>query len=719
VRSLLNIEIIPNPRSAVRILLLAFGLLFVHSAYPKTSTSNAVPHEPIPEISDDPEDVPWERVLRILVPSDALVENLPPLKRDMHKYELDLVKDFARSHLLVPVFEPVNRWEDLIPTLLSGKGHIIAANLRVTDRRKSKIAFTEPIHTLREQLLVRGGDQIDSPADLEGREIVVREGSSFWNLIQDVRKQYPGIRVLIVPENTSQQSLFEGVLDGRYDMAAVDLYAFRRNEEDWRYLKVVPAVFEDDVIAWGLHPEAKDLRENLNRFIRRKELARRPQSIYKTDLAGIKERKVLRVLTRNNAVTYFIWRGRLMGFEYELMRKFAKEQQLQLEMILAPSREHLIPTLLWGGGDLISASLTINDQRRTYGVEFSNPYNVVSEVVVARADDTELNHVSQLEGRTIWVRRSSSNWATLERLRLKAHIGFILKAAPESLETEEIIDKVASGEYDLTVADSHIVDVALTWRDDVRAAFNVKENVKHGWAVRKEDKKLLQALNAFLEREYRQSFYNVTHKKYFNSPRRIKQLVMSRADGGNGGSLSPYDDLVQKYAERHGFDWPLIVALMYQESRFKKDAVSWAGARGVMQVLPVTAKRFGINDLHDPENGIIAGMKMLEWTYDQFELELPVQERTWFTLAAYNAGLGHVYDARVLAKQLNLDPNRWSENVEVAMLKLSKPEYFRDATYGYVRGLEPVIYVRNIRKLYAAYIELLRESSSNNCLAAC
>ncbi len=696
------------------VVLLAWLQLVAQPAFSNNPDTNSVAHEPPPVFSDNPEEVPWERVLRILVPSDSLVEQLPPLKRDTHRYELNLVKEFARTHFLVPVFEPVYRWEDFIPNLLAGNGQIIAANLRITDRRKSKIAFTEPIHTMREQLLVRAGDKIESPSDLEGREIAVREGSSFWNLIQDVRKEYPGIQVRIVPEYTAQKSLFERVLQGHYDMAVVDLFAFQRNQEDWPDLKLVPEIFEDDVIAWGTHPDSKKLRENLNRFIRKAELARQPQSIYKVDLPGIKEKKILRVLTRNNAVTYFIWRGRLMGFEYELMRKFAREQNLQLEMIIAPSREHLIPMLLWGGGDLISASLTVTEQRRTYGVEFTDPYNLVSEVVVARTDDTELNHVTQLEGRTIWVRRSSSYWSTLERLRLKGHIRFILKAAPESMETEEIIDKVASGEYDLTVSDSHILDVALTWRDDVRAAFTIKENVKHGWVVRKEDKKLLQALNKFLEREYRKTFYNVTYRKYFKNPRRIQQLVKFRADGGNGGRLSPYDDLVKKYAEKYGFDWPLIVALMYHESRFKKDAVSWAGARGVMQVLPVTAKRFGISDLEDPEKGILAGMKMLHWLYDQFELELPVQERTWFTLASYNAGLGHVYDARELAKELNLDPDRWFDNVEVAMLKLSKPEYYSKATYGYVRGIEPVTYVANIRKLYSAYIELLRGPVATN-----
>lgn len=701
-------------RVANQALILIWLLFLLPPVFAQTASTNAALNETARLLADDEADIDWGRVFRVLVPDETLVASLPPVKQKIHREEVDLALKFAEKHFMVPVLEPVSEWKDLIPSLLAGEGHIVAANLRVTTARKSKIAFTEPIHTVREQLLVRAGDDIQSAADLEGREIVVREGTSFWDLIQEKRRQYPGIEVKIVPERTPQKELLEGVREGRYDMAAVDLKAYRDDAGRWRDLKIVPGIFEDDTIAWAVHPNKEDLREQLNRFIRKEHLAQRPQSVYKADLPGIKKRKVLRVLTRNNATTYFIWRGRLMGFEYDLMKKFADEQNLQLDMIVAPSREHLIPTLLWGGGDVIAASMTISDKRRRAGVEFTRPYHTVSEVVVTRKSDATLSHVSQLEGRTIWVRRSSSYWSTLDKLRVKGHIRFILKAAPESMETEEIIDKVADGEYDLTVADSHILDVTLTWRDDVRAAFTVKEDVQHGWAVRQEDQELLRALNEFINREHRQLFYNVTYKKYFENPRRIRSVVKTRADGPNGGRLSPYDDLVRKYAEQAGIDWPLIVALMYQESRFKKDAVSWAGARGVMQLLPVTAKRFGVTDLHDPEKGIYAGTKMLAWLYDQFELELPVTERTWFTLAAYNAGLGHVYDARRLADKLGLDPNRWEDNVEVAMLRLSKPEYYQDATHGYVRGIEPVEYVRNIRERYKAYKALLAEQPAGS-----
>ena len=649
------------------------------------------------------------RDLRVLVPHETVVRKLTPIEREAHSVELQLIRRFAERHYLTPVFVPVAKREYFIPALLAGEGHVIAANLRVTSERKEKIAFTEPIYTVREQLVVRAGDDIRTASDLVAREIAVREQSSFWNVIQEVRKKHPDIGVKLLPQRTSEEEILHGVVEGRYDMAAVDITVLHQHPEDWQSLKVVPGLFEDQAIAWGTHPNATDLLRQLNHFLRKEQLARRPQNIYKADFPEIKKRKVLRVLTRNNATTYFIWRGQLMGFEYELLKKFADEHDLHLDVIVPSARDLLIPTLLWGGGDVIAASLTISDRRRNYGVEFTRPYNVVSEVLVARKDDP-ISHVSQLEGRTIWVRQSSSYWHTMNKLREQSDIAFILKAAPEDMETEDIIHEVAIGEYDLTVSDSHILDVALTWRDDVRAAFELKKNVEHGWVVRRQDEELLKALNDFLDKEYRQLYYNVVYKRYFENPRRIKSLVKHRADGLQEAALSPYDDIVRKYAEQYGFDWPLIVAVMFRESRFDKNARSWAGARGVMQVLPVTAKRFGIDDLSDPEKGILAGIRMLSWIYSRFEPELPVKERTWFTLAAYNAGLGHVFDARALAREKGLDPNRWFGNVEEAMLLLSKPKYYRNATHGFVRGIEPVTYVRDIRKLYNAYTQLLKDN---------
>ena len=171
------------------------------------------------------------------------------------------------------------------------------------------------------------------------------------------------------------------------------------------------------------------------------------------------------------------------------------------------------------------------------------------------------------------------------------------------------------------------------------------------------------------------------------------------------GELSPYDTLVKKYAKQYGFDWRLMVAQMYQESRFDPEARSWAGALGLMQVLPKTARGFGFDNLHSPEEGIHAGIKYLAWVRDRFEPELSVKDRMWFALAAYNVGQGHVFDARRVARQQGLNPNRWFGNVEKAIRLLSKKQYARQARHGYCRCSEPEKYVREITQRYEAYVQ--------------
>ena len=171
---------------------------------------------------------------------------------------------------------------------------------------------------------------------------------------------------------------------------------------------------------------------------------------------------------------------------------------------------------------------------------------------------------------------------------------------------------------------------------------------------------------------------------------------------------------MKREAAAHGFDWPLIVAQMYQESRFDPRARSPAGAIGLMQLLPRTAREFGVGNPRDPEQSIRAGVAYLAWLHSRFESELAVEDRLWFALAAYNAGFGHVSDARKLAGgELGLDPDRWFDNVEEAMRLLSKRAYHRKTRHGYVRGHEVVKYVREIRERYRSYLQAtgVREQS--------
>lgn len=653
----------------------------------------------------DLKQIRWRRELRVLLPSQRTALSYAPNTASAHEYELSLLKRFAEKHYLEIDWVHVDRWDDLIPKLRAGKGDLIAANLTITESRKSKVSFTVPIDTVREKLVVRRGDEIRSPRDLVGREVAVRERSAFWDLLKEFREQHDGIEVRLLPEHIPSYAVLSGVSSGEYDIAAADISQLEAESSQWPDLKIVEGLTRDSIIAWGVHPKSTELLQALNSFLGREQLKKQSQLVYKDDFPGIKNRQVLRVLTRNNAATYFVWRGQFLGFEYDLMKRFADRHGLHLEMVVPNRWGDLIPTLKAGGGDLIAASLTITDEHREQGIEFTSPYNMVTGELVARADERPFEGVKDLEGRTVVIRKTSPHWSTMRAL-IDDGLDFRLVAAPDNMETEEIISRVASGDFDLTMSDSHILNVELIWRSDIKSVLTLNGPVAHGWAVRKEDEKLLEALNAFLDKEYKGRFYNYVYDKYFQNSNRIRDHVASHQEHSAKGNISPYDEQVQKYAEAYGFDWALIVAQMYQESRFDPQAESWAGARGLMQILPTTGELFGVEDLHAVDTSIETGIRYLAWLHERFEPDLTVQDRMWFTLAAYNAGLGHVRDARILARKMGWNPDRWFDNVERAMLLLSRRSFYQLATHGYARGQETVDYVRQIRDRYNAYVRL-------------
>ncbi len=645
--------------------------------------------------------------LRILVQrrSDAwLPRDGSPLDADR-----DRAGQLAEELGLQATFVAVARFEELIPALLSGRGDLIVENLTVTPERRQQIAFSLPVELVREQIVTRADDEgLAKQPDLAGRRLAVQRSSSFWPTAEALARKHPGLTVEAAPEDLDIDGLLDAVATGRFDLTLMDSNVMRA-AASWRSdLRVAVDLPENRVIAWAMRPDASQLRSAVDSFLARASRAADlgHDRVRKQDLPGLKERGALRVITRNSSSTYFITRGKLVGFEYDLARRFAESQGLRIEIIVPPTREDLLPWLRDGRGDIVAAGLTIEPERAaSERITFSRMMHEVRLAVVGRADPERPPPaaVEELAGRSFAVRRSSSYWRTLEALQQKG-IDLQLVSVPEDLETEEIIGRVADGEYDLTLADSHILAIEQSWRDDVVSQLEIGNQIAHGWAVRQEDQELLAAIDAFFDREYRGLFYNVTRDKYFGNPTSIQQQLASRPR--NTGWISPYDDLVRRHAPRFGFDWRLIVAQMFQESRFDPKARSFAGARGLLQIMPRTAHELGYVDLEDPETGIRAGLDYLAWVRERFDAGLPTSDRTWMTLAAYNVGAGHVRDAQRIAVDQGLDPDRWFGHVERALLLKQKPEFHRKTRYGYARASEPVAYVRGIRDRYQAYIQV-------------
>jgi membrane-bound lytic murein transglycosylase F len=191
--------------------------------------------------------------------------------------------------------------------------------------------------------------------------------------------------------------------------------------------------------------------------------------------------------------------------------------------------------------------------------------------------------------------------------------------------------------------------------------------------------------------------------------------MMAKSDYNSysGGKISPYDDLIKKYAREIRWDWRLLASLIYQESKFNPDAESWSGAFGLMQMMPETAEQYGVSDTSSPEDQIEAGIRYIHLIDKQLTpLINDSIERRKFVLASYNAGLAHVLDAQRLAAKYNKDPEKWEDNVDYYLLNKSNPKYYKDSVvyYGYCRGSEPYNYVIEIYDRYQDYINLIKDS---------
>lgn len=640
--------------------------------------------------------------LRILVHSNRdvyLPRNGLPQEVDQ-----DMLERFASEQGLQMTIVAVEDFKELIPSLLAGKGDIIAANLTVTDRRRQQLAFTVPLDLVSEHLLSSKKQPLTALSQLDRRVIAVQEGTTFWRTAEKLKNEFPGLAIKPLPGDMSNDEIFDFIsLNPQYltlaDTNIIGTFSTYRQD-----LKASGPLAGERPVAWAVRPNNPILLSRLNDFIYVEKLTRIRKANSFDDWPEIKKRKKLRVALRNNSASYFLWRGKLLGFDYELINAFAKKHKLLLEIVVPPDHEQLIDYVRTGKVDVAAGFLSITKFREQEGIVFSDPYHYASELIITKKDDNSIQTIDDLSGRNIHTRKSSSYWHTMKDLQKQ--VDFNLLAAAENEETEEAIAKVASGEYDLTVTDNHILDIELTWRDDIDSAMPLGEPKEQGWVVRESNPKLLKELNRFIAKEYRSLFYNMTYKKYFKAPKGVAKLKRGQLEFADSGALSPYDETVKIFAAKYDFEWRLLVAQMYQESRFNPNAKSWAGAVGLFQVMPRTARELGYQDLQNPQIGIEAGVKYLKWTWQRFSESLPIRDRLWFSLAAYNAGVGHVHDARQLARKQGLNPNRWFNNVEKSMLLLSKREYAAKARHGYVRGQEPVNYVRDIRNRFNAYIEL-------------
>ncbi len=644
--------------------------------------------------------------LRILLTRDFTSADYLPRRGSPLAEQQRIAEEFALSHGLMPELVIVDNFSKLIPALEAGRGDIIVDNLTINDFRRRKIAFSVAVDHVREQVLVGKNDRsIQRVRDLNGKSVMVNRGSTFWRALVWLKEnRYPDIEIIESPDGVQVEDVLDRLAAGEIDATIMDsnlVAIYQTYRDDFRV--AVDFSGQRD-IGWGVRKNAVELLSQINSYLQLEHRVDDRGKRFSGDLDQIKERRVLRVLLRNNAASYFVYRGELMGFEYELAREFADYHGLRLEIVVPPSYRELTSWLLEGRADIAFGFLEPEDTQRKLGVDYSKPYHYARQHIVVARDDPA-DSLEDLDYRTVFVRHHSHYWERLSALQQQG-AGFQLRATDDATETEELIQWIARGKNKATMAGEHLLNIELAKGVPVRSAYTLDEEVAHAVALRARNPQLKQALDGFVKRIYRSEYYNITYRKYFESQRSVQKLARGRVIDPLTGKISPYDELVREYANRYGFDWRLVTAQMYQESRFDPKARSHIGARGLMQLMPRTAREMGVKDINDPAHSIHGGIKYLDWLRDRFENELPISERLWFTLAAYNAGAGHVQDARRLARKLGYDSNRWFDHTEKAMLLLAKKQYASKARYGYVNGREPVDYVREIKERFEAYINL-------------
>jgi membrane-bound lytic murein transglycosylase F len=443
------------------------------------------------------------------------------------------------------------------------------------------------------------------------------------------------------------------------------------------------------------------------------------------DLDSIMNRGRLIAVTDFNSTNYFIYRGEPMGFHYELLTAFADHLGVDLELITENHLEHAFDLLNTGKADLLALSLTINSTRKN-DILFTIPIYETKQVLVQRkprhwrymtTDELEKNLIRNqldLAHLTIFVQEKSSH---SERLKsLSAEIGDSINVVEVPYEAEELIRNVARGEIEYAVVDENIAKVNSTYYPDIDINTPVSFPQNIGWGLRKENSgKLLAELNKWLAAYKKTDSYAFLYAKYFKNER-SSRIIRSDYYARSTGKISQWDNLIKSASSDINWDWRLLASLIYQESRFDPNVRSWAGAYGLMQVMPVTGKSLGIDITSTPSNNIKAGTIYLNQLNSIFEPRVKnEQERIKFILASYNAGPGHILDAMRLADKYGMDEQVW-DNVAIWLQKKSDPRYYNDTVVknGYFRGTESVNFVSEILDRFEHYKNFVPGQISQN-----
>ncbi len=499
-----------------------------------------------------------------------------------------------------------------------------------------------------------------------------------------------------VPEEVSIEEVIERVRSSRYQFTVADSQIVNELHAGSN-LVIAGRIPVPRAIVWAVRESNPTLRRAVNHFLFAESvLSRGARARTCRDLRQIRQSGVLRLVTRNSATTVAVERGGLAGFEYELALNFARELGVRLELSIPPPEVDPVDWLEQGFGDLaaLHEPMAPGDEER---FKASVPYRWVDLVSVVSSRAEPPGSIEDLAGVRAMASRPAAELARMMPLAAP------IRARPPTVGADgfNAVLSVARGRAPVAVVNRDAARLAVSGRSDLQIGPVVVPDVSLVWVFNVSSPRLLSRANNWLRSArlsgmVRQLVINQFGKR--EPPRPAAMLPIP------DGALTPYDELLQWAGRANDIDWRLLASLMYEESRFDPGAVGPGGSAGLFQFMPFTWRELGVEDPHHPQEATEAAGRYLRQLMDEFD-DLPLRDQVAMAIASYNVGPGHVFDARKLAVEMGLDPDRWAGSVETAMVIIDDPEVARRFSSGVCKCRRAVGYTRRILRRYGAYAE--------------
>lgn len=413
----------------------------------------------------------------------------------------------------------------------------------------------------------------------------------------------------------------------------------------------------------------------------------------------------LKIGTLYSPTSFFIFRGDTLGYEYERIQNFVSDKKIHSKFYIARNMAEMISMLDSGKIDIIAYEIPIINEYKNTLINCGNE-TVTTQVLVQPKSDNMITDVTQLIGKDIYVEQNSKYEIRLRNLDNEVGGGISIHSInKDSIITEDLIKMVAERQIPLTIVDSDIAKLNQTYFKNIDINLPISFEQRASWAVNKSNSVLADSINAWAETSKSIIDNKRLLKRYFErSKSKDTDLSIPKINFING-RISPYDEIFKRYAQEIGWDWRLLAAQAWSESHFDTTAVSWAGAKGLMQLMPSTARAYGlaVEQMENPELNVkaaVANIKDLNKIFGK-RVQDPT-ERIKFIIAAYNSGAGHILDAIALAEKYGKNPQEWDNNVSVTLQWKANPEYFNDEVCrnGYFRGSQTITYVKKVEDCF-------------------